>query len=41
MLSPLEVLRLYPAHDYSLNGVFASRMQRDPQRPFIVYDGRT
>jgi crotonobetaine/carnitine-CoA ligase len=41
MLSPLEVLALYPAHDYSLNGVFASRMRRDPQRPFIVYDGRT
>ena len=41
MISPLEVIRLYPAHDYSLNGVMASRMQRDPQRPFVVYEGRT
>jgi crotonobetaine/carnitine-CoA ligase len=41
MKSPLEVIRSYPAHDYSLHGVFASRMQRDPQRPFIVHEGRT
>ena len=41
MLSPLEVIRLYPAHDCSLNGVFMSRLERDPRRPFIVYEGRT
>ena len=41
MISPLEVIRLYPAHDYSLHGVFASRMRCDPQRPFIAYEGRT
>lgn len=41
MKSPLEVIRLYPAHDYSLYGVFSSRMQGDPQRPFMVYEGRT
>src|SRR5471030_40370 len=41
MKSPLEVIRLYPVHDYSLHGVFSSRMQRDPQRPFMVYEGRT
>ena len=41
MKSPLEVLRLYPAHDYSLHGAYASRMQANPQRPFIVYEGRT
>ncbi len=41
MRSPLEVIRLYPEHDYSLHGVFTSRMQRDSQRPFIVYAGRT
>ena len=41
MKSPLEVIRSYPAHDYSLHGVFASRMQRDPLRPFVVYEGRT
>ena len=39
MLKPLEVLELYPAHDYTLAGAFASRAQRDPSRPFIVAAG--
>jgi carnitine-CoA ligase len=41
MLKPLEVLRLYPDHDYTLAGAFDSRAQRDPKRPFIVFNGRT
>lgn len=41
MLKPLEVLRLYPEHDYTLNGAFASRAQRDPGRSFIVYAGKS
>jgi len=41
MLKPLEVLKLYPPHDYTLNGAFASRARRDPGRPFIVFGGRT
>src|SRR5574341_345872 len=41
MLKPLEVLRLYPEHDYTLNGAFASRAQRDPGRPFIVHAGKS
>src|SRR5207253_7324866 len=41
MKSPLEVIGLYPPHDYSLAGVFASRLQHSPQRPFIVFEGRT
>ena len=41
MLSPLEVLKLYPEHDYTLAGAFESRAQRDPQRPFIVFGGKT
>jgi len=41
MQSPLEVIRSYPPHDYSLNGVFMSRLERDPRRPFIVFEGRT
>ena len=41
MLSPLEVLQLYPAHDYTLNGAFASRAQHDPQRPFLIHAGKT
>ena len=38
---PLEVLRLYPEHDYTLNGAFASRARRDPRRPFILFGGKT
>ena len=41
MLKPLEVLKLYAEHDYTLLGAFASRMQRDPQRQFMVYEART
>jgi carnitine-CoA ligase len=41
MMQPLAVLRLYPAHDYSLYGAFLSRMQREPERPFILFNGRT
>src|SRR4051812_40839609 len=41
MQSPLEVIRSYPPHDYSLNGVFMSRLERDPRRAFIVFEGRT
>ena len=39
MRSPLEVLRLYPAHDYTLHGALASRMQTDPQRIFLMHEG--
>lgn len=41
MLKPLDVLNLYPAHDYTLAGAFASRAARDPARPFILFGGRT
>ena len=41
MKTPLEVLKLYAEHDYTLLGAFASRMQRDPQRQFMVYEART
>jgi crotonobetaine/carnitine-CoA ligase len=41
MLKPLEVLKLYPEHDYTLAGAFESRAQRDPGRPFIIFSGRT
>lgn len=39
--TPLEVLRLYPEHDYTLHGAFASRATRDPDRPFLYYEGKT
>ena len=38
--SPLEVLRLYPVHDYTLNGAVASRAACDPDRPFIYFEGK-
>jgi crotonobetaine/carnitine-CoA ligase len=40
MKKPLEILRLYPAHDYTLWGALQSRMARDPQRPFMLFQGR-
>jgi crotonobetaine/carnitine-CoA ligase len=40
MKKPLEVLRLYAEHDYTLNGVLASRAARDPSRPFIRFGDR-
>src|SRR5688572_10239191 len=41
MVKPLEVLRLYPEHDYTLAGAFESRASADPGRPFILYAGKT
>ena len=37
MKKPLEVIRLYAEHDYTLNGTLASRAGRDPGRPFMTY----
>ncbi|OGA45405.1 MAG: long-chain fatty acid--CoA ligase [Betaproteobacteria bacterium RIFCSPLOWO2_12_FULL_62_58] len=36
MKKPLEVLQLYPVHDYTLHGALASRERRDPRRPFML-----
>ena len=41
MKKPLEVLALYPRHDYTLAGAFASRAQRAPERPFLLFGGKT
>jgi crotonobetaine/carnitine-CoA ligase len=41
MKTPLEVLRLYPVHDYTLNGAFESRMRSDPRRDFLVHESKT
>ena len=41
MKNPLEILRLYAAHDYTLNGALASRAARDPQRELIFFNGRS
>lgn len=41
MKKPLEVLRLYSDHDYTLNGALASRASRDPSRPFMLFRDRS
>jgi crotonobetaine/carnitine-CoA ligase len=41
MKKPLEVLGLYPPHDYTLAGAFASRASRDARRPFMYFEDRT
>ncbi|HEX2830850.1 MAG TPA: AMP-binding protein [Burkholderiales bacterium] len=41
MKQPLEVLKLYPPHDYTLHGVLESRAARDAERPFIRFGERT
>src|SRR5262245_44619808 len=41
MKKPLEVLKLYPAHDYTLKGAFDSRMRGDPRRLFLLFAGQT
>lgn len=41
MRSPLDVLRLYPPHDGTLQGAFASRATAAPDRPFLLYGGKT
>jgi crotonobetaine/carnitine-CoA ligase len=37
MKTPLEVLRLYAEHEYTLAGAFASRERRDPDRLFLSF----
>jgi crotonobetaine/carnitine-CoA ligase len=39
MRTPLEVLRLYRDHDYSLRDLVESRAERGPSRPLIWSDG--
>ena len=41
MKTPIEVLNLYPSHDYTLAGAFASRLKAGPQREFLVHQGKT
>lgn len=41
MKKPLEVIGLYPSHDYTLGGALASRASQDAGRTFIVHEGGT
>jgi crotonobetaine/carnitine-CoA ligase len=36
-MTPLEVLQRYPAHDYTLLGALASRVQRIPEQTFMEF----
>jgi len=40
MLKPLEVLELYPEHDYTLCAAFDSRIAAAGDRPFVVFKGK-
>jgi crotonobetaine/carnitine-CoA ligase len=39
--SPLETLAAFPAHDGTLPGLLRSRAERDPERPFLIFEDRT
>ena len=41
MKQPLEVLKLYRAHDYTLHDAYASRLARDPRRALVLAGGAT
>lgn len=41
MRKPLEVLRLYPAHDYTVSAAWASRLRGQADKPLYVYEGRS
>ncbi|MGZ8202235.1 MAG: hypothetical protein ACXWUB_03210, partial [Burkholderiales bacterium] len=41
MKKPLEVLRLYPPHDYTLKGAFESRAGCNGEQPFMLFEERT
>jgi crotonobetaine/carnitine-CoA ligase len=41
MRTPLDVLRLYPEHDYTLRGAFESRRSRKPGVPFLLFGRET
>ncbi len=40
-MKPIDVLHLYPPHDETLGGILASRVERDPARPFLIFRDKT
>jgi len=40
MKEPLEVLRIYPPHDYTLAGLLASRVSVNGAKPLLIHEGR-
>ncbi len=41
LLQPLEVLARYAPHDHTLHGAFAARAMHDPERLFLIFEGKT
>ena len=41
MLTPLEVLLLYPAHDGTLASMLSGRASVAPEKEFLSYQGTT
>jgi carnitine-CoA ligase len=41
MKKPIDVLHRYAAHNYTLTGAFASRAAHNPQREFILFNGKS
>ena len=40
-MTPLEVISLYPKHNYTLQGLFETRRQANPSKPFILFKDKT
>jgi crotonobetaine/carnitine-CoA ligase len=40
-LAPLEVLRRFRAHDFSLADFLASRVEAQPEAPLVLFEGET
>jgi crotonobetaine/carnitine-CoA ligase len=41
LMKPVEVLSLYPKHDYTMQSLYDTRIDRDPKRLFIVFRDKT
>jgi crotonobetaine/carnitine-CoA ligase len=41
LIEPLDVLRAYPRHDYTLPGFLESRIGAGSEREFLVFEGRS
>ena len=41
MKTPLEVLKLYPQHDYTLAGLLQTRLDPDAARPCLLFNEKT
>ena len=40
LLTPLQVLALYPSHGYTLDGVLRTRTQVAPDKPFLLFNDK-